>query len=137
MTQIMGSPNEANKGAAPGPDKDAEVQASLNRIKHKLVIMSGKGGVGKTSTSVNLAIALARLGHNVGLMDVDLHGPDVPRMLGLTAMLGLSANQKLDPHRVPDGQQGRRRHLAGADEVLRHPPVHIRCGLGRSRFSAD
>lgn len=97
MTQIMGSPDDAGKGAAPGPDKDAEVQASLNRIKHKLVIMSGKGGVGKTSTSVNLAIALARLGHKVGLMDVDLHGPDVPRMLGLTAMLGLSANQKLDP----------------------------------------
>jgi Mrp family chromosome partitioning ATPase len=93
----MGSPDEANKGAAPGADKDEEVRASLNRIKHKLVIMSGKGGVGKTSTSVNLAIALARQGHKVGLLDVDLHGPDVPRVLGLTAMLGLSSNQKLDP----------------------------------------
>ncbi len=97
MTQIMGSPDEANKGKASAQDKDAEVQASLNRIKHKLVIMSGKGGVGKTSTSVNLAIALARRGYKVGLLDVDLHGPDVPRVLGLTAMLGLSANQKLDP----------------------------------------
>jgi Mrp family chromosome partitioning ATPase len=97
MTQIMGSPDEAPKGQAAGPDKDQEVQASLKRIKHKMVIMSGKGGVGKTSTSVNLAIALARLGHKVGLMDVDLHGPDVPRVLGLTAMLGLSSNQKLAP----------------------------------------
>ncbi len=97
MTQIMGSPEEDGKGQAAGADKDAEVQASLKRIKHKMVIMSGKGGVGKTSTSVNLAIALARLGHKVGLMDVDLHGPDVPRVLGLSAMLGLSANQKLDP----------------------------------------
>ena len=97
MTQIMGSPEEAQKGQPPGDDKDAEVQASLNRIKQKVVIMSGKGGVGKTSTSVNLAIALARLGYNVGLLDVDLHGPDVPRVLGLSAMLGLSANQKLDP----------------------------------------
>ncbi|MDJ0809159.1 MAG: Mrp/NBP35 family ATP-binding protein [Desulfobacterales bacterium] len=97
MTQIMGSPEEAQKGQTPGDDKDAEVQASLNRIKQKVVIMSGKGGVGKTSTSVNLAIALARLGYNVGLLDVDLHGPDVPRVLGLSAMLGLSANQKLDP----------------------------------------
>ncbi len=97
MTQIMGSPDEVPKGQASGMDKDEEVKASLNRIKHKLVIMSGKGGVGKTSTSVNLAIALSRQGHKVGLMDVDLHGPDVPRVLGLTAMLGLSANQKLDP----------------------------------------
>ena len=97
MTQIMGSPDEAKKHKASAQDKDEEVQASLNRIKHKLVIMSGKGGVGKTSTSVNLAIALARRGCKVGLLDVDLHGPDVPRVLGLTAMLGLSANQKLDP----------------------------------------
>ncbi len=99
MTQIMGSPDEANKGKASAQDKDEEVKASLSRIKHKLVIMSGKGGVGKTSTSVNLAIALARRGYKVGLMDVDLHGPDVPRVLGLTAMLGLSANQKVDPLR--------------------------------------
>ncbi len=97
MTQIMSSPEDARKGQPAGADKDEEVQASLNRIKHKLVIMSGKGGVGKTSTSVNLAIALARLGCKVGLLDVDLHGPDVPRVLGLSAMLGLSANQKLDP----------------------------------------
>ncbi len=97
MTQIMSSPDDARKGQTAGADKDEEVQASLNRIKHKLVIMSGKGGVGKTSTSVNLAIALARLGCKVGLLDVDLHGPDVPRVLGLSAMLGLSANQKLDP----------------------------------------
>jgi Mrp family chromosome partitioning ATPase len=64
--------------------------------------LSGKGGVGKTSTSVNLAMALARKKFDVGIMDVDLHGPDVPRMLGLKGMLGLSKNNKLDPMRYSD-----------------------------------
>jgi len=73
------------------------VDRSLKKIKKKFVVLSGKGGVGKTSTSVNLAIALAKKGFDVGIMDVDLHGPDVPRMLGLKGMLGLSKSNKLDP----------------------------------------
>ena len=64
--------------------------------------MSSIGGVGKTSTSVNLAMALAKKKFDVGIMDVDLHGPDVPRMLGLKGMLGLSKNNKLDPMRYSD-----------------------------------
>ncbi len=78
-------------------DHDALVEVSLKKIKNKFIIMSGKGGVGKTSVSVNLSIALANRGFKVGIMDVDLHGPDVPRMLGLKGMLGLSHNQKLTP----------------------------------------
>ena len=54
--------------------QDAAVKDSLGKIKNKILVMSGKGGVGKTSTSVNLAIALAGKGFNVGIMDVDLHG---------------------------------------------------------------
>jgi len=60
-----------------------QVHARMAGIKHKLVVMSGKGGVGKSMTTVNLALALARLGRKVGLLDVDLNGPCVPRMLGL------------------------------------------------------
>jgi Mrp family chromosome partitioning ATPase len=89
--------NEAKKKANPQAEQDAAVNQSLARIKNKIIVMSGKGGVGKTSTSVNLSIALANKGYKVGIMDVDLHGPDVPRMLGLKGMLGLSKTQKLEP----------------------------------------
>jgi Mrp family chromosome partitioning ATPase len=59
--------------------------------------MSGKGGVGKTSTSVNLSIALANKGYQVGIIDVDLHGPDVPRMLGLEGTPEINQKKKLNP----------------------------------------
>ncbi len=78
-------------------EQDAAVKKSLDKIKNKLIVMSGKGGVGKTSTSVNLSIALASKGHHVGIMDVDLHGPDVPRMLGIAGMPEVNANRKLRP----------------------------------------
>jgi ATP-binding protein involved in chromosome partitioning len=77
--------------------QDAAVKNSLDKIKNKILVMSGKGGVGKTSTSVNLSIALASKGFKVGIMDVDLHGPDVPRMLGLEGMPEVNQNKKLNP----------------------------------------
>ena len=89
----------AAQQANPQAKRDADVKDTLGRIKHKFIIMSGKGGVGKTSTSVNLSLALAGMGHQVGIMDIDLHGPDVPRMLGLSGMLDLDSNRKLNPIR--------------------------------------
>jgi ATP-binding protein involved in chromosome partitioning len=86
----------------PEPDPDEQARRSLTRIKNKIIIMSGKGGVGKSSVSVNLAIALAERGFKVGLMDVDIHGPDIPRMLGLTGMLAANAEKKLDPMRYSE-----------------------------------
>ena len=83
-------------------EQDAAVKSSLGKIKNKIIVMSGKGGVGKTSTSVNLSIALSKKGHNVGIMDVDLHGPDVPRMLGLDGMPEINSNHKLNPMRFSD-----------------------------------
>ncbi len=59
------------------------LQARLCRIQHKIVVLSGKGGVGKSTVAVNLATALALNGLRVGLLDVDIHGPSVPTMLGL------------------------------------------------------
>ena len=63
--------------------QDKEIEASLSRIKNKILVMSGKGGVGKSSVAAYLSVALAKRGNRVGLMDVDLHGPSVPRLLGL------------------------------------------------------
>jgi len=60
-----------------------EIQERLGRIRHKLLVMSGKGGVGKSSVAAYLAVILARRGYRVGLMDVDLHGPSIPRLIGL------------------------------------------------------
>jgi len=97
MVQIQKSMDEAKKKADPLAEQDAAVNDSLGKIKNKLIVMSGKGGVGKTSTSVNLSIALAKKGFRVGIMDVDLHGPDVPRMLGLEGMLDVSQGRKLKP----------------------------------------
>jgi ATP-binding protein involved in chromosome partitioning len=59
------------------------IQANLARIERKVLVMSGKGGVGKTTVAVNLALALAFLKQRVGLMDIDLHGPSTAIMLGL------------------------------------------------------
>lgn len=59
------------------------LQATLCRIQKKIVVLSGKGGVGKSTVAVNLATALALNGLRVGLLDVDIHGPSVPTMLGL------------------------------------------------------
>jgi ATP-binding protein involved in chromosome partitioning len=102
MVQIQSSMDAAKQQANPQAQRDANVKASLGRIRNKFIVMSGKGGVGKTSTSVNLSLALADLGHHVGIMDVDLHGPDVPRMLGLSGMLELGPNRKLNPMRYSD-----------------------------------
>lgn len=99
MVQIQSSMDAATQRSNSQAEKDAQIKDALGRIKHTFIIMSGKGGVGKTSTSVNLALALSDLGYRVGIMDVDLHGPDVPRMLGLSGMLDLGPNRKLNPMR--------------------------------------
>jgi Mrp family chromosome partitioning ATPase len=64
-------------------DDPLNVKHNLRGIKHRIVVFSGKGGVGKTTVAVNLAYALAKRGRNVGLLDADITGPDVPKMTGL------------------------------------------------------
>jgi ATP-binding protein involved in chromosome partitioning len=73
-------------GGAAGLQADptaVRLKDHLARIHHKVIVLSGKGGVGKSTVAVNLAVALAQRGLQVGLLDIDLHGPSVPKMLHL------------------------------------------------------
>ena len=72
-------------------------QVALPGIGHIVAIGSGKGGVGKTTISVNLAIALAKLGHRVGLIDADIYGPNVPMMMGRTRQPTVLAGNMIEP----------------------------------------
>jgi Mrp family chromosome partitioning ATPase len=86
--------------AARQKKEDEAIKASLSRIKHKIFVLSGKGGVGKSSVSANLAAALSKQGYKTGLMDVDVHGPSIAGMMGLTELLEISQNQLLIPKQV-------------------------------------
>jgi Mrp family chromosome partitioning ATPase len=55
----------------------------MGHVKHKFMVLSGKGGVGKTSVTVNLAVTLAKQGYKVGILDADIHGPNIPKMMGV------------------------------------------------------
>ena len=64
-------------------EQENRIKIRMAKIKHKLAILSGKGGVGKSTITANLAIALARKGHKVGVLDIDIHGPSIPKILGM------------------------------------------------------
>ncbi|MBD3232326.1 MAG: P-loop NTPase [candidate division Zixibacteria bacterium] len=59
------------------------IQQRLADVKHKMMVLSGKGGVGKSTVAVNIAASLAHKGHKVGLLDIDVHGPSIPKLMGL------------------------------------------------------
>jgi Mrp family chromosome partitioning ATPase len=63
--------------------QEKRLKERMGRVKHKIMVMSGKGGVGKTTVAVNLALTLAAKGYEVGILDADIHGPNVPKMLGI------------------------------------------------------
>ena len=78
MARMDSSRNEQQLVA----DQDA-VRERMHRIRHKILVLSGKGGVGKSTVAANLAVSLVQQGFRVGLLDVDIHGPSIPQLLGL------------------------------------------------------
>jgi len=74
-------------GSCSQQEKEAHAQervkSKLSHIKHRILVMSGKGGVGKSTISTNLAVSLSMDGFDVGLLDADIHGPNIPKMLGI------------------------------------------------------
>lgn len=60
-----------------------QIRQRMAKVKHKILVLSGKGGVGKSTVAVNMAISLALAGRKVGLLDIDIHGPSIPKVLNL------------------------------------------------------
>lgn len=79
-----------------------KIRDNTKTIKNKILVMSGKGGVGKSTVAVNLALALADEGFKTGLMDVDLHGPNVSRMVGLKKTPEVIEEQIFPPEVLPN-----------------------------------
>ncbi len=87
-----------------GEDIESETQLrdSLSKIKHVIIVMSGKGGVGKSTVSSNIAMALSMEGYRTGLMDIDITGPNIPKMFRIEdEKLYANENNKLIPISVP------------------------------------
>lgn len=83
-----------------------ELRANLDRIKYKIVVLSGKGGVGKSTVAVNLAAGLAANGYSVGLLDIDIHGPSIPKLLGLDDVkIKVDEEQKMVPARYGENMK--------------------------------
>jgi ATP-binding protein involved in chromosome partitioning len=83
----MNQKESSQQNLKPQTSQQQVDQEALNqrmaKIRHKVIILSGKGGVGKSTVAANLAVALALEGHRVGLLDVDFHGPSIPKLLGI------------------------------------------------------
>jgi Mrp family chromosome partitioning ATPase len=75
---------KAGKNKQAMKELEDAVRETLEGVKHKILVLSGKGGVGKSTVAANLAEALAAAGNKVGLLDIDLHGPSIPMLMGLT-----------------------------------------------------
>ena len=94
VEQAKKSQQPQNDAAKQQAEMDAMIKDHLAKIKNKIFVLSGKGGVGKSSVSANLAATLAKKGYKTGLMDVDVHGPSIAQMFNITELLDISTDTK-------------------------------------------
>jgi len=94
-----------NAGTKQSEDEEREqrLAGNLARIKHRWLVLSGKGGVGKSTVAVNLACALVGRGNRVGLLDVDIHGPNVAKMLGIEERRLSNGRRGMEPVKLLRG----------------------------------
>ena len=78
------------------------IEKKMENVKYKFMVISGKGGVGKSSVAVNLAVTLANQGYEVGILDADIHGPNIPKMLGVEDRKPMAAEDGMLPIAISD-----------------------------------
>ncbi|MFH1941071.1 MAG: Mrp/NBP35 family ATP-binding protein [bacterium] len=86
-------------------EQNRRIEETLKRIKHRIVVFSGKGGVGKTTVAVNLAYSLLQQKLKVGLLDADITGPNVPKMIGLEGFPWIDSDKKNMLPQMKEGLQ--------------------------------
>ena len=96
------APQQKKSSPAPGDDP-ADWKSSVPGVKHVIAVASGKGGVGKSTVSANLAVALSRLGYRTGLLDLDIYGPSMALMFGTKERPGCSEKEQFLPVEVAGG----------------------------------
>jgi len=118
-------------GPTPGDmeraEQDKMIADNLARIGRKILVMSGKGGVGKSTVAAYLALLLSRKGHRVGLLDVDLHGPSIARLLNAKSGLEMPEEGVVRPYRFSDN--------LGIVSMESHQAVCFGYRLGRTGLS--
>jgi len=83
--------------------KEIDIKGNLKNVKHKIVVLSGKGGVGKSTISATLAKYLSKKGKNVGILDSDIHGPSIPKILGVEDEKAVGSKEGILPVETNEG----------------------------------
>ncbi len=118
--EMCGSNNETDCKVDQQKHKRWVVKQRMNDIKHKIIVGSNKGGVGKSTVTVNLALALSKKGFKVGLADADLHGPNVPKLLNAEGVRLKAVKEGVDPFVTENGLK-----IASLAFLIEDPGMHI------------
>ncbi|MGD2185318.1 MAG: Mrp/NBP35 family ATP-binding protein [Desulfobacterales bacterium] len=106
-----------------------QLKQKMDHVRRKVMVMSGKGGVGKSTVAINLAAGMVSRGYQVGILDADIHGPNVPRMLGIENRRLLGSDGSIEPVEVFKGFKAVSLGLFGDDPnkaiVWRGPLKHV------------